>query len=104
MVYSIPTLAMGMVSRPLGAWDLALGLKNIWGLAYGLSERLLWFALSGDTNELVSATQGEVPLEEAAFAIGLVEVVFVQEKKQKLPEQNYYDSGERVWAELGCDS
>ena len=56
----------------------------------------------------MSATPGVVPLEMAAFGIGPVEEVgFVQEKKQILPGQNYYDGVEHwsdVWRELGCDS
>ena len=94
-MYSIPTLGMGMVSSPVVALNLALRWKNIRELASEVSERLLSFALS-NKNELVSATQGTAPLEEAAFVICLVqEVVLVQRKIQRRLGQNYYDDGER---------
>lgn len=44
------------------------------------------------------ATQGLIPLEEDAFATGLVEEA-VQEKKQTLRGQNCYDDGEQ-WSDV----
>jgi hypothetical protein len=47
-----------------------------------------------DTNELASAKKALV-LQEAGFAIGLVEEI-VQEMEQIQRGQNCYDSGERL--------